>query len=81
MIITVGELKRILDEAEEFCKIKSQPLSTFGEGVNQGVHLMGMDVYNRLNNYQRIQDAAKEVNDDNADDNAGKGGVPSGSAE
>ena len=77
MIITVGELKRILDEAEEFCKIKSQPLSQFGEGVNQGVHLMGMDVYNRLNQYQHIQDAAKEV----PDDHTGEGGVPSEPAE
>ena len=63
MIITMREIKKILAEAEDYCKFKDEKLTDFADGSNHGAHLMALCLENKFNEYQNIQDAAKEGKD------------------
>ena len=65
MIITVGEIKKILAEAEDYCKFNDEKLTDFADGSNHGAHLMRLRLENKFTEYQNIQDAAKEGTDGN----------------
>ena len=66
MVITLEQIKEILDKAETYCRVSDNPANEtlYAKGVREGVHLMNLRLVNEFSEFQEIQNTAMEGKDD-----------------